>query len=404
MIHRHLHRSISGALMAGALVAVAIAGGGCSAASDVENAAATVDQASQGCDEFSNGATAVEGLSIDGDTKAFVVASANLVTIAKSAEGDVYTSCKGICSDLKISDTWTAKENGADIDAAVTEACTQASNKIKATLTADAGCNLVISGGHCTVDTAAQAMCESACTNSTTCTPPSVTTVCSPAEISGQCGGTCMANAVCEGSVSAAATCTGSCGGDCTGMCDSSPCQGTYCQGTCMGTCTGDCKLTVDETASCGANVNCRGGCSVMYTAPQCETTTTPPSCKVSTTCQASCTSNVESTTTCTKPTVDLECNANVSSDVQAVIATVKTNLPSIILLVQSQGKIILDAATQVGNTANAVKNDVTSLGGKAIACAGDAVSADVTAAASLNVSVNASASVSGSCGDPSTM
>jgi hypothetical protein len=101
---------------------------------------------------------------------------------------------------------------------------------------------------------------------------------------------------------------------------------------------------------------------------------------------------------------VTLECNANVSADVQAVIDTVKANLPSIVLLVQSQGKLVLDAATQVGNTADAVSKSVASLGGKAVACAAKAVSADVSAAASLKVSVNASASVSGSCGGPSNM
>jgi hypothetical protein len=401
MINRHLHRSIPGALMAGAVVAIAMANGGCSAASTAADAVNNAEQATSGCDEFSGGADAVGKLSIDGDTKAFVTASANLVAIAKSAETDVYGACKNICGDLKIADTWTAMEKNGDVDDAVTEACHQASLKISGTLTADAGCNLVISGGHCTVDTTVQAMCESSCSANAMCTPPDVTTSCTPGEITGGCSGTCMANATCEGSVDAQAECTGKCMADCTGMCDSTPCQGTFCKGQCQGKCTGDCKLMADATASCGANVNCKGGCSVAYTAPKCETKTTPPSCKVSTTCQASCTSTVESKSVCTKPSVSLECSAMVSADVQAVITTVKANLPSIILLVQSQGNLILDAATQVGDTADAVSKDVTSLGGKAIACAAAAVKADVSTAASLKVSVNASASVSGSCGGP---
>ena len=404
MFNRHLHRSIPGALMAGAVVAIAMANGGCSAVSSAQNAVGSVEQATSGCDAFSGGADAVAKLSIDGDTKAFVTASANLVSIATSAEGDVYGACKHICGDLKISDTWTAKEKGADVDDAVSEACTQASTKIKGTLTADLNCNLAISGGHCTVDTTVQAMCESSCSANTTCTPANVVTACTPAELTGECSGTCQANATCEGSVSAEADCTGKCMADCSGMCDSSPCMGTFCKGKCEGKCTGDCKLMVDQTASCGASVDCKGGCMGTYTAPKCETTVTPPACKVSTSCQASCTSTVEAKSVCTKPSVTLECNANVSADVQAVIDTVKANLPSIVLLVQSQGKLVLDAATQVGNTADAVSKSAASLGGQAIACAAKAVQADVSAAASLKVSVNASASVSGSCGGPSTM
>ena len=78
-----------------------------------------------------------------------------------------------------------------------------------------------------------------------------------------------------------------------------------------------------------------------------------------------------------------------------------KKNLPAIILLVQTQGKLVLDAANQVVTTGKVVADEVTSLGGKAISCAGKAVQADADASASLNVSVQASASVSGSCGGP---
>jgi hypothetical protein len=70
---------------------------------------------------------------------------------------------------------------------------------------------------------------------------------------------------------------------------------------------------------------------------------------------------------------------------------------------VQTQGQLVLDAANQVAMTGQVVGNEVTSLGGKAISCAGKAVSADVNATASLNVSVQASAKVSGSCGGPTT-
>ncbi len=400
----HAHRSLPGAIMAGAVVAIAMANGGCSAASAANAALTNVEQATSGCDEFDQGESSVASLSIDGDTKAFVTASVNLAAIATQAETSVLAACKAIDSDLGVTDTWSAmKGDGGSPDAETAEACKQAANKIKAVLESDAsaGCALVISRGYCFVDEQAQVSCESSCTGMTTCMAGDITTLCTPAELTGECDGSCKAGACCEGSTETVAQCQGACEADCTGMCDGNACHGTHCAGMCEGMCTGQCTLAANAQVNCGAKVNCRGGCSVAYKAPQCETTVTPPSCKVSKTCESSCTSSVEAKAKCTPPGASLECNGTVSADVQAVVDTVKKNMPAIILLVQTQGKLVLDAANQVVTTGKVVADQVTSLGGKAIACAGKAVQVDADASASLNVSVQASASVSGSCGGP---
>lgn len=400
----HAHRSLAGAMMAGAVVAIGMANGGCSAASEANAALTNVEQATSGCEEFDQGESSVASLSIDGDTKAFVTASVNLATVATQAETAVLAACKAIDSDLGVTDTWSAmKGDGGSSDAETAEACKQAANKIKSVLEGDAsaGCALIVSRGYCFVDEQAQVSCESSCTGMTTCMAGDITTLCSPAELTGECDGSCKANAACEGSTETVAQCQGACEADCTGMCDGNACHGTHCAGTCEGTCDGQCTLAATAQINCGAKVNCRGGCTVAYKAPECETTVTPPSCKVSQTCQASCTSNVEAKAKCTPPGASLECNGTVSADVQAVVDTVKKNMPAIIQLVQTQGKLVLDAANQVVTTGKVVADQVTSLGGKAIACAGKAVQADADASASLNVSVQASASVSGSCGGP---
>ena len=400
----HAHKSLAGAMMAGSLVALAMSSGGCSAASAASGALSNVEQASSGCDEFDQGESAITSLDIDGDTRAFVTASYNLVSVATTAEDAVLAACIAIDGDLKVTDTWSAmKSDGGNSDAETAEACKQAAATIKGVLESDAAasCSLVVSRGYCYVDEQAQVTCESSCTGMATCMAGDITTLCTPAELTGQCSGSCKAGACCEGSVAAQADCQGTCESNCTGMCDSAPCQGTHCAGTCEGKCDGQCTLAASAMVNCGASVNCRGGCSVAYTAPQCETTVTPPSCKVSQTCQASCTSDVEAKAKCTPPGASLECQGTVSADVQAVADTVKKNLPSIILLVQTQGKLVEDAASQVVTTGKVVANEITSLGGKALACGGRAVSEDATASASLNVSVTASASVSGSCGGP---
>ncbi len=400
----HAHRSLPGAIMAGAVIAIAMANGGCSAASAANDALNNVEQATSGCEQFDQGESAVASLSIDGDTKAFVTASVNLVAIARDAESKVLAACEAIDADLGVPDTWSAmKSDGGTSDAETAEACKQAGLKIKGVLdsNATAGCALVISRGYCFVDEKAQVSCESTCTGMTTCMAGDITTLCTPAELTGECDGMCKAGAACEGSASAEAQCKGTCEANCTGMCDGNACHGTHCAGACEGMCDGQCTLAADAMVSCGAMVNCRGGCSVAYKAPQCETTVTPPSCKVTKTCEASCTSTVEAKAKCTPPGASLECNGTVSADLQTVVDTVKKNMPAIILLVQTQGKLVLDAANQVVATGKVVADQVTSLGGEAVACAGKAVKADADASASLSVSVNASANVSTSCGGP---
>jgi len=469
MIRRPYYQYTRALLVAGPAIALGFSNSGCTA---VDNAAANVQAALSGCSEFSGGPSAIAALSINGDAKAFVTASANLVAVAQTSETAVLNACIGMATDLHITDTWTAMapSAGKAPDAETKEVCTQVSNTITATLTANAsaGCTLVISGGHCVVNETEQVSCESACTTNTTCQAGNITTLCSPASLTGQCSGTCNAMATCEGSETTQAQCQGTCEGDCTGKCGSDPCMATHCKDQCAGTCTGDCTLAADTMVNCGASVNCRGGCSVTYTAPECETTVTPPVCNVSQACQSSCKSSAEVTSVCTPPGASLECTAMASATVtiaeealdaaveladsapvdaspldstvasldaslvsfdasldasldgsastldgsgtvavpanlQALIGTVKTHMPAIILLVNTQANLYLDATNEVTSTGTTVVDNVTSEGGKSLACATTAVSADVSASASMSISVQASSNVSGACGGPTS-
>jgi hypothetical protein len=149
--------------------------------------------------------------------------------------------------------------------------------------------------------------------------------------------------------------------------------------------------------------VNCKGGCTVMYTAPKCEGEVTPPMCNADVNCQASCQAHAEATAMCTQPTATLECSATASADAQvkALITTVGKNLPAIVAAIQTQGPIAGKAALHVASTGSAVAQSVATLGGKAVACTAAAIKASADASVSVNVSVMASASVSGSCGGP---
>jgi hypothetical protein len=92
-----------------------------------------------------------------------------------------------------------------------------------------------------------------------------------------------------------------------------------------------------------------------------------------------------------------------VAANLQALIGTVKTHMPAIILLVNTQANLYLDATNEVTSTGTTVVDNVTSEGGKSLACATTAVSADVSASASMSISVQASSNVSGACGGPTS-
>jgi hypothetical protein len=440
MMQRKGFKFVPGLVLAGAVGAMALGSGGCSA---VSNAAA----AAQGCDEFNGGISAVGSLSIDANTKAFVTAAAQLQGVATSMEASVLGACIGIATDLGQMDTWTAKgpDGGGSADAETTEACNQAVAGINAALmaatTAQVTCGLTVSGGECQVDANAQINCEAKCNGAASCMMGTIEARCTPAQLTGQCSGNCNASATCEGSATVAANCQGTCSGNCTGTCTppsagsidctgtcmgncngtcngtaqstgmcSGTCQGkcdaacTYmagmpgsCSGSCKGTCSGSCKLDATAMVNCGANVNCTGGCSVAYTAPQCEGKLTPPSCMIDANCEASCQSQVEFSAMCTPPTVALQCTGMVTTQITALVMTLQKNLPPIFLAAKTQGQLALDAAQLTAKAGANVVANVSSLGGKAIACATVAAKAAVSASASVNVSVMASASVSGS-------
>jgi len=398
----------------------------------------------EGCDEFDS-AAGVASLSIDANAKAFVQAAADLKAVATTMTAEVKTACVNIALGMGATDTWTGLGGDAEIsNSNSTGACDVASGKIKEALAAnaDAKIALTISGAKCTVDANAQISCEANCSVSGTCTPGSIEARCTPGQLSGQCSGTCNASATCEGSITAQAQCQGKCEATCTGTC-SGACQGTItggcsgtcegtcdgvatpaggqancagkcegkcsalaasatcsgkCEASCSGTCAGNCTLDATANINCGANVDCKGGCSVAYTAPKCEAELTPPACNIDANCQASCSSSAQLKATCTKPTI----NVLVTGNAQA-ITTLKTvleaNLPALYSAFKTQGALAAKAAANVFAKGSAVVSAAGNLGGKAIACVGVAAQASVKASASVNVSVSASASVSGSAG-----
>lgn len=433
-------RIISGLRVLLVLTAVAPLGAGCGVAKDIQ-------EATGGCDEFAEGVDAVGNLDVDVNVKAFVQASAELKSVGESIKADVKTACIRIATDLGESDRWSSDSSDDAIsNSAKTGACDVVAAKVDSIMSAaaDAGADfaLQVSGGECTINADVQASCEASCKTDVMCTEPTIETRCEPGELSGTCDAECQGNATCEGQVQAAANCMGQCEAECQGSCSGElrgtveggcdgMCEGkcdgvatpaggmAHCEGTCEGRCTmpkptamchgkcaaschgmckGQCKLEQQAAINCGANVRCKGGCSVKLKEPKCETELKPPVCTGDTNCQTSCAARASATAECSPPSVTLVCNTDVSADVAKLKATLEANLPPLFLSAKTKGQLALRALDKVSSTGQAVISATGKLAGKDIACATRAASESLKASASMSVSVKASANVNSSC------
>lgn len=369
--------------------------------------------AGQGCEELSQ-ATIDSNLQVDGNVKVFMQASADLRAVGAKVKVDVKKSCVAIATDLGATDTWTALGDGDDAiaNANGTGACDAASVRIDTIMKASVTANfaLVTVPGACHTDFQAQVACDAKCKADATCDSGTAETRCTPGELSVKCDERCKAKSFCEGRVDLDANCQGKCESTCTGACagtctasdgsktDNDPnCHGK-CSASCNGTCKGKCEIDASAGIACGTNVKCKGECTTTHSDPVCETTFTPPTCTVNTSCEESCTASVAAKAVCDPPHVELYANATINADVPKLVATINANLPALLAAGEVQGKLAVDVVGKLVVTGNAIVQNAASLDGKSIACGAAAAKAAAEASASLSVSVSASANVTGKC------
>lgn len=343
---------------------------------------------SSNCDELEDNAC-------ESDLRARVdslnAAATSFIAASEALELEIGTACHNIATDLEADDVPAADD--------VQAVCGAASAALDAEVGAGATIEIAIEGGGCEVNAEAQFSCEAECSVEGECDPGTVEVRCDPGELSGECSGECSASAVCEGSAEIAANCDGSCSGNCTGTCEGDDVSGAVCDGRCDGECTGECTLAADASINCGVDVDCRGGCSVEYTAPHCEGTVEPPQCDMDMDCQAGCDGQASVEAECTPPSVSVVVGGGAHANLESTLAT---NMPAILNGVRYKGQLLLDSAQDLVGAAGNVAGEL----GNAATCAA-AVGAEVVgnltavaeASASVSVSFEASASVSGSAG-----
>jgi hypothetical protein len=360
------------------------------ACDDVTNAQQTLC-----CSEFipGNDLSAVDwGLEAKANVNygALMQAIGDFSATATSMATDVANACQAIATDLG-EDPNAVKETAADAKAAAW--C----NKALAAINTKLGQNKLVINYQppsCNVNATVQANCEAKCSANVQCevTPAQIIARCDPGKLSGKCDAQCTGT--CEGAANLSVTCEGVCEGECDGACngqcsqkDSGGACAGRCDGTCKGQCRGSCKVDANANVKCEGS--CTGGCSVEVKAPKCKGELKPPSadCQGDVNCAASCQASASAKVECTEPSLTVDAQAGVED----VIATLKVNLPKLLVVAEGKGQLMVDNAQKIFDVSGSVSFDST----KAVACLVPATSAIATALKNIQASVTASASIS---------
>jgi hypothetical protein len=300
---------------------------------------------------------------------AFVQASSDLSAVAAAMEAQVADACFRMGTDLGLPPQQMQPRNGAGGRAQ--GACEPVLGRIDAILRAAGNARLAVSyePPECRFAADAYARCAAAC--NVNVDPGAIVATCQPARLSGYCQGTCTG------------ACDGTCSGDCQGSCSARNASG-QCAGNCTGTCRGQCSGT------------CHAQCQGQWQAPRCDVDARTPSADAK--CAASCKAHAEITAACTPARVNVQ-GATQTQDVARLVATLTANLPALLTAQIGYGKRLVADMQALADTSADLVHVIGDVGAHATACVGAATAALFDAEASIRVSVQVSASVSGRVG-----
>ncbi len=353
------------------------------------------------CKDFKVGADlgAVDwGVTGDGKATfgAFMQATADFAGTATASVTEVGSACQAIATDLGadpmgVKETDNAKRTTAWCNLAVVQINKQLAGKLV----------VVPQPPSCSFNASVQASCEAKCSADVNCEAElgDIKARCTAAQLSGKCKAECTGT--CEGSANLAVSCTGVCDGTCEGTCGgacSKKGMGNECRGACDGTCTGECRgsCKVDAAAKVACEGDCTGGCSIDVVAPKCKAELTPPSAKCSgkAECSGSCKASASAKAECTAPSIEVQFTGAATVDTDIAVASLKLNLPKILVAFEGRGKILLENAKGLADVTGGFVSNAKDLSVKAGLCAIPAGEALATAATNLQVTVTASSSV----------
>ena len=351
-----------------------------------------------------------------------VGAAADLAAVAQGSLDDVVSACRNMAQDLDAPPAEIEKAQAAQGGDAATAWCNLAVAQIKGQIQAKGALSIAFQPPKCEASVSAKANCQAKCDVSGKCDIKANPPVCTGGKLEVSCKGTCTAKA------GATLSCEGSCGGECSGSCTAEggikcegKCEGNceaeagvagsgaQADGTCKGTCKGTCSATapgVTCTGSCKGSckgeckatgsvaVKCDGECKGDFEPLKCEGGKLEGGCKVEAKCDANCDASVSAKAECTPPELTIKAAAGVEAK---YIASLKANLPQLIVVFQARGTAFVSLITQVsGSLAGSVSGDI---GVKGLACLNTVGAQVVAATGQMTAAVSASGNVVGSLG-----
>lgn len=369
--------------------------------------------------------------SIEGQFKVLAQAASDFSVTAQGMLDDVSAACAGIAQDLGATADEQARANAStDGQARVDAWCTLAVAKLSAAGVAKGSLDIEPPQFKCEASVKAKADCQAKCSVDGKCDVQANPPTCEGGTLSVECSGKCTADAKapsfqCKGSCSAAAsgTCTAQGGVDCQGKCDGT-CKasggggnnGIQADGTCKGTCEGTCSATAPgakcegtfegqcqgtcEASGGSAKVECSGKCDAQATPLKCEGGTLKGGCQVDAKCDGNCDASVSAKASCDVQPFSISAKGNADAKLDAAIATLKVNLPKLVLAVKARGEAMGKvAATFTGDAAVDLVADPGKLGVGGVACIGIIGPTLFTAGKNAAASISAGTKVTGQVG-----
>lgn len=304
----------------------------------------------------------------DAKIKTFVAAAKDLVGVSVQMESEAADACRRMGADLGVNPA-SMQPQSEDPGASAQAACGAVAAAIHQILQMGVRFQVQVQPPRCQANLQAKAQCDAACSGQVN--PGEIVAHCTPARLSGYCNG------VCQGG------CNGTCNGQCQGQCSAVGANG-QCAGQCNGTCNGQCSGT------------CHAYCRGQWQAPQCQGYVQPPSADAE--CNASCNAHAQFTASCTPAAVNVVATQNTQIALR-LAATLRANLPELLHAELALGKRLMQSAQVVVNVGSQLPKVVGDAGAQALACIAAAGSASAKASARIDVSIRASASVSGQVG-----
>jgi hypothetical protein len=352
----------------------------------------------------------------DAGVKGFLDASSKFKGAVDKMEADLIASCRELGKGAGMSDDELKGEpdNGKGSDKVCGAVGAKISGIIKAH--ADAGLTVEVTPPSCGADIDAMQNCFQEC--GSPIKPGELKASCEGGEISGQCDADCQgsctveAGAECKGSCSGScegscdASFSGTCGGKCDGKCDGKDnhgkcaghCEGkcdAQAKGSCSGTCSGKCDASCEVKGQAKCSGECHGGCSAEFKAPKCSGEFKPPS--VSIDCQAKCAAKGAASLKCEPPGVRVVTHGKVDVEVEKLASALRVSLPKIVKAEMGDGKMLAKAGAKLVTQIKAAASGVANAGIHTAGCMTMAVEQTVSAAASIDVNVQASVKLRGS-------